>query len=174
MPPGATDGRHGAPVQGCASPFPSEFLMQWRRCHPRGQTCSPPGQPRQPAGAGRLFPHQSPKPLPHCPRLLSSCWLEASDMISKQWSSPQSAGPVGQPFANTVSIGACVEQGAAGCRAAPPAPACIPLGWVRKTALKHRHATANLCGGINIFSSVFSLCLIIRKILLAFPAAAEQ
>lgn len=90
----------------------------------------------------------------------------------------QFAGPVGQPFADNVSIRACLEQGSSRTqgrtRSAGSCSCPFEMGEENYRApLKHGHAT-NLCGGINIFSSVFSLCLIIRKILLAFPAAAEQ
>lgn len=90
----------------------------------------------------------------------------------------QFSGPVGQPFANNVSIRACLEQGSnrtqGRTRSAGSCSHPFEMGEENYRApLKHGHA-ANLCGGINIFSSVFSLCLIIRKILLAFPAAAEQ
>lgn len=50
-------------------------------------------------------------------------------MISKPWSSPQFAGPVGQAFASNVSMWACVEQGAVGCRAACSAGSrSLPFG----------------------------------------------
>lgn len=166
--PGPTDGRYGAPMQGCASPVPTEFLQAV-------ELLSFPGADVQPHGTlGGREVAPAPKPFTHRCWQLSSCWLEASDMISKPWSSPQFAGPVGQAFASNVSMWACVEQGAVGCRATCSAGSrSLPFGMGEENC-PGTQPCHYLYTGISIFSSVFSLCLIIRKILLALPAAAEQ
>lgn len=62
---GATDGRYGAPVQGCASPLPAEFLQAARRscCHPQWEMSSPALGSQ--GSLQRLLLHKSPKPPPH-------------------------------------------------------------------------------------------------------------